>query len=251
MKNLKQKIKEKNFNNKFSLKLLNAERHFNNIYKVCSFKFEKGCGSYLFNGKTYDYQIETYEKQKLLFEKSKNKKNILEIGSYMGHSLLIMLLANPRARITCIDINDEFSMPAINYIQKKFPLSKITFIKGSSLKILKKIEKKFDFFHVDGAHKNKIVTKEFYLCMNIIKKKNIEFVFDDVDNIQTLIKNIKSTYKIINQITPNCVNRNQYIHISFPENKFIFYIKLIFLKTKNLISYIKLKFLKLISFRKL
>ena len=251
MKNLKQKIKEKNFNNKFSLKLLNAERHFNNIYKVCSFKFEKGCGSYLFNGKTYDYQIETYEKQKLLFEKSKNKKNILEIGSYMGHSLLIMLLANPRARITCIDINDEFSMPAINYIQKKFPLSKITFIKGSSLKILKKIEKKFDFFHVDGAHKNKIVTKEFYLCMNIIKTKNIEFVFDDVDNIQTLIKNIKSTYKIINQITPNCVNRNQYIHISFPENKIIFYIKLIFLKTKNLISYIKLKFLKLISFRKL
>ena len=251
MKNLKQKIKEKNFNNKFSLKLLNAERHFNNIYKVCSFKFEKGCGSYLFNGKTYDYQIETYEKQKLLFEKSKNKKNILEIGSYMGHSLLIMLLANPRARITCIDINDEFSMPAINYIQKKFPLSKITFIKGSSLKILKKIEKKFDFFHIDGAHKNKIVTKEFYLCMNIIKTKNIEFVFDDVDNIQTLIKNIKSTYKIINQITPNCVNRNQYIHISFPENKFIFYIKLIFLKTKNLISYIKLKFLKLISFRKL
>ena len=251
MKNLKQKIKEKNFNNKFSLKLLNAERHFNNIYKVCSFKFEKGCGSYLFDGKTYDYQIETYAKQKLLFEKSKNKKNILEIGSYMGHSLLIMLLANPRARITCIDINDEFSMPAINYIQKKFPLSKITFIKGSSLKILKKIEKKFDFFHVDGAHKNKIVTKEFYLCMNIIKTKNIEFVFDDVDNIQTLIKNIKSTYKIINQITPNCVNRNQYIYLSFPENKFIFYIKLIFLKTKNLISYIKLKFLKLIFFRKL
>lgn len=251
MKNLKQKIKEKNFNNKFSLKLLNAERHFNNIYKVCSFKFEKGCGSYLFNGKTYDYQIETYEKQKLLFEKSKNKKNILEIGSYMGHSLLIMLLANPRARITCIDINDEFSKPAINYIQKKFPLSKITFIKGSSLKILKKIEKKFDFFHIDGAHKNKIVTKEFYLCMNIIKTKNIEFVFDDVDNIQTLIKNIKSTYKIINQVAPNCVNRNQYIYLSFPENKFIFYIKLIFLKTKNFISYIKLKFLKLISFRKL
>tara|TARA_Y100001970_G_C14173659_1_gene825647 strand:+ start:181 stop:936 length:756 start_codon:yes stop_codon:yes gene_type:complete len=251
LKNLKQKIKQKNFNNKFSFKLLNAERHFKNIYKVCSFKFEKGCGSYLFNGKTYDYQIETYSKQKLLYEKSKNKKNILEIGSYMGHSLLIMLLANPRARITCIDINDEYSTPAINYIQHKFPLSKITFIKGSSLKVLKQLRNKFDFFHIDGAHKNKIVTKEFYLCMNIIKKKKIEFLFDDVDNIQTLIKNIKSTYKIINQITPNCPNKNQYIYISFPENKFIFYIKLINLKTKNLISYINLKFLKLISFKKL
>lgn len=251
MKSLKQKIKEKKYNNKFSNKLINAEKHFKNIYKVCSFKFEKGCGSYLFNGKNYNYQIETYLKQKLLYEKSKNKKNILEIGSYMGHSLLIMLLANPRARITCIDINDEFSLPTTNYMQKKFPLSKITFIKGSSLEILKKLDDKFDFFHIDGAHKNKIVTKEFYLCMNKIDRRKVEFIFDDVDNIKALVKNIKSTYKIINQVTPNCVNKNQYIYILFPENKFLFYIKLIYFKIKNIISYLHFKLLKLISFRKI
>ena len=251
MNNLKQKTKEKKYNNKFSHKLLNAEKHFNNIYKVCSFQFEKGCGSYLFNGKKYDYQIETYVKQKLLYEKSKNKKNILEIGSYMGHSLLIMLIANPRAKITCIDINDKFSIPAVTYLQKEFPLSKITFIKGSSLEVLKKIKKKFDFIHIDGAHKNKIVTKEFYLCMNLIEKKKIEFIFDDVDNIQALVKNIKSTYKIINQITADCVSRNQYIYISFPNNNFFFYIKLIKFVTKNFISYLNLKFLKLLSLKKI
>ncbi len=251
MKILKKKINQKKYKNNFSFKLLSAEKHFQNIFKVCSFKFEKGCGSYLFNGKTYNYQIETYSKQKLLYEKSKNKKNILEIGTYMGHSLLIMLMANPKAKITCIDINDEFSLPAVNYLQKKFPLSKLIFIKGSSLDVLKKLEKKYDFFHIDGTHKNKIVTKEFYLCMKIMKKKKIEFIFDDVDNINSLIRNIKLTYEIVEHSTPNCVNRNSYIHIAFPNSNFLFFIKKILMKTRNLVAYINLKFLKLLSFKKI
>ena len=49
-----------------------------------------------------------FEKQKLLFDLSKKSKTILEIGVYMGHSLLIILLANPKAKITCIDIDDTF-----------------------------------------------------------------------------------------------------------------------------------------------
>ncbi len=251
MKTLKKKINQIRYKNNFSLKLLSSEKHFQNIFKVCSSKFEKGCGSYLFNGKTYNYQIDTYLKQKLLFEKSKNKKNILEIGTYMGHSLLIMLLANPRAKITCVDINDQFSLPAVNYLQKKFPFSKITFIKGSSLDVLKKIVNKYDFFHIDGAHKNKIVSKEFNLCMKIMKKRKIEFIFDDVDNIQTLIKNIKSTYEIVKEETPNCVNRNYYVYISFPKNNLLFFLKKININYKNLISYVYLKFLRLLSFKKI
>ena len=230
---------------------MGAEKHFKNIFKVCSFKFEKGCGSYLFDGSTYKYQIDTYLKQKLLYEKSKNKKNILEIGTYMGHSLLIMLIANPKARITCIDIDDEFSLPAVNYLKKKFPLSKITFIKGSSLDVLKKLKQTYDFFHIDGTHKNKIVTKEFYLCMKIMKKGNVEFIFDDVDNINILIKNIKSTYKIIEQKTPKCSNRNSYINISFPKDNSFFIFNKVVMRVKNLISYLNLKFLKLLNFKKI
>ncbi len=251
MKILKKVIEKKKYKNNFSLKLLSAENHFQNIFKVCSFKFEKGCGSYLFDGKTYSYQINTYLKQKLLYEKSKDKENILEIGTYMGHSLLIMLIANPKAKITCVDINDEYSLPAVNYLQKKFPLSKITFIKGSSLNVLKKLKNKYDFFHIDGTHKNKIVTKEFYLCMKIIKNKKIEFIFDDVDNINTLMKNIKSTYKIIEQKTPSCANKNSYIYISFPKNNSFFILKNLILRSKNLISYINLKLLKLFNFKKI
>ena len=121
---------------------MESEKHFNNIYKECSYSFEKGCGSYLFDGKNYQYAIHFYSKQKLLFEKSKNKENILEIGTYMGHSLLIMLMANPYAKITCIDIDDTYSGPATNYLQKEFPNSQIEFIKSDSLKVLDKLNKK-------------------------------------------------------------------------------------------------------------
>ena len=89
LENLRKVIENQKFNNEFSHKLLNFEYHFRNIFEVCSFSFLI-CGSYLIDGLNYEYQIETYEKQKLLYEKSKNK-NILEIGTYMGHSLLIIL----------------------------------------------------------------------------------------------------------------------------------------------------------------
>ena len=187
---LRKKIKDKEYNNNFSYQLLESEKHFNNIYKECSYSFKKEIGSYLFDGKKYQYTIDFYPKQKLLFEKSKNKENILEIGVYMGHSLLIMLMANPYAKITCIDIDDTYSGPATRYLQKEFPNSKIKFIKSDSLKILKNLDDKFDFFHIDGVHKNKVITKEFNYCINLRKNNKIEFIFDDVNNCLPLINNI-------------------------------------------------------------
>jgi len=126
--NLKKLIHSSEYNNEFSQKLLSFENYFTDIYKVCKNSFEIGCGSYLFDGQNYKYQIETYQKQKLLYEKSKNKENILEIGTYMGHSLLIILMANPVAKITSIDIDDKYSLPVIKYLQKEFPNSKINFL---------------------------------------------------------------------------------------------------------------------------
>ena len=45
-----------------------------------------------------------------------------------------MLIANPYAKITCIDIDDTYSGPATRYLQKKFPNSQIEFIKSDSLR---------------------------------------------------------------------------------------------------------------------
>ena len=38
----------------------------------------------------------------------------------MGHSLLIMLMSNPKVQITTIDIDDKYALPSINYLKKYF-----------------------------------------------------------------------------------------------------------------------------------
>ena len=251
MNKLKKQINEKEYNNEFSYKLLAFENHFKNIYKACSYSFEKGCGSYLFDGQKYEYQIETYQKQKILYEKAKNKENILEIGTYMGHSLLIILMANPSINITCIDINDKYSLPSVRYLQREFPDSNINFIKSDSLKVLRNLKEKYDLIHIDGAHKNKIVTKEFYYCMNLIREKDAKFIFDDRDNISILIKNIIETFFIKDNVSPKCIYSNLYLNIIFPRNKFIYGYKKLNFILKNNFSYIFLKIKKLLRLKRI
>jgi tRNA G46 methylase TrmB len=107
-----------NKNNKFyDLFQSKGKRHFKNIFLVNKKKFHYGWGSYLFNGKKYLYDKSMYKKQKLLFDLSKKNNKILEIGVYMGHSILIMLLANPKVNITAIDVSDTYSKPSINYLK--------------------------------------------------------------------------------------------------------------------------------------
>ena len=80
----------------------------------------------------------------------------------------------------------------------------------------------------------------------------LEFIFDDVDNINILIKNVKSTYKIIEQKTPKCSSGNSYMSIYHFQKiiHFLFLIKL-FMRVKNLISYFKFEIFKIIKFQKI
>jgi hypothetical protein len=215
MKILNGEIKKNNYKNEFTFKLIESEIHFQNILKECKYEFEYGTGSYLFEGKKYEYSIEMYPKQKLLYDIACNAKNILEIGTYMGHSILIILLANPKANITCIDINDRYSYPSINYLKKAFPDSNIKFIKGNSLDILPSLSEKFDLFHVDGSHLNHVIVKEFNLCRKISKSNNIKIIFDDIESCIKLKKNIISSFYILSFFEPVCKWGNCYMEIDF------------------------------------
>jgi hypothetical protein len=215
MKSLKDKLSESPFNNEFSVKLIAAEHHFLNIFKECQNRFEKGTGSYLFDGKIYEYCIDMYFKQKLLYEASSKASNILEVGTYMGHSILIMLLANPKAKITCIDIDDTFSFPAVNYLKKEFPLSEINFIKNNSLNILPNLKNKFDFFHIDGAHLNEVIAKEFRYCIKLSKNDYLHMILDDIDSCLNVKNNIKIAFPTSTFEIPNCNWRNCCIKIDF------------------------------------
>jgi len=230
MKDLKSKINQKKYNNNFSKKLINAERDFLNIYESCNYKFKKGCGSYLFDGYKYEYDIKYYEKQKNLFEIVKKKKNVLEIGTYMAHSILLMLISNERLKITTIDIDKTYAEQAIKYLKKRFPQSCLNFIHGDSLRILNSLNEKFDFFHFDGLHKNKRVTMEFTSCLKLIDN-NPSFLFDDSINIEPLKKNIVSTFKILEtKELKHSLGGNYYVSILFPKNFFLFSKFIFFLK---------------------
>jgi len=202
------------YNTEFTNKLLENKNIFYEIYEACGNKFFKGCGSYLFDGQTYNYCDLMYEKQELLFNSMKNVENVLEIGTYMGHSLFIMLLSNPQLKITCIDISAEYSLPAINTLNKYFN-NAITFIHSDSLSALKKIENKFDFFHIDGYHDNDYIANEFYLIKKLNNRSDnvLRIIFDDQQCLNNLQNDIDIHCSIINKIIPICSWNNVYYEI--------------------------------------
>jgi hypothetical protein len=202
------------YNTEFTNKLLENKHIFYEIYEACTNKFMEPCGSYLFDGQTYDYCELMYEKQELLFNSMKNVENVLEIGTYMGHSLFIMLLSNPNLQITCVDINDEYTLPAITVLNKYFN-NAITFIHSDSLSALEKIEKKFDFFHIDGCHDNNYISKEFEFIQKLNSRPDnvLRVIFDDQLCLPKLQNDISVQYNIIKKVIPNCSWNNVYFEI--------------------------------------
>jgi hypothetical protein len=197
----------------FAIKLASVEEVYKDIHKACNNTHLPGCGSYFMNGQTYDYHIGMYPKQKLLYELAKDANSFLEIGTYMGHSLLIALLANPMMKITCIDIDDTYTAPAVKVLQNHFPLAEIKFIHGDSLTNLNTIDEKFDLIHIDGHHENNYITAEFNMCKTMSNRKDLNVIFDDLDCCQTLITEINLSSQVLMQITPNCDWTNTYLKI--------------------------------------
>jgi len=223
---------------------IEGKKHFNNLFLVNKKKFHYGWGSYLFNGKNYAYDKSMYKKQKLLFDLAKKNKKILEIGVYMGHSMLIMLLANPRINITAIDLSDTFSKPSINYLKKKFPEAKINLIIGDSCKKIINLKEKFDLIHLDSSHSLRASLEEFNLIINLKKGKLLKILFDDIKSIIPIKNNILKSFNIQKTLSSNCKNENFYVEFKIDKNKFkkeILFYK--FLNLKIYFIYFPLKYI--------
>ena len=99
-----------------AVSLLANFSHFERLYEVVGKRWHDGWGSYLFDGQAYRYHPATLRKQEELYRYAMTATNALEIGVYLGHSLLIMLIANPTLQITCIDNEDQFARKAVDYL---------------------------------------------------------------------------------------------------------------------------------------
>lgn len=102
---------------------------------------------------------------KFLFDiVSKEKpKHILEIGSAIGYSAILMLKASEQSKITTIEINKERSEIALQNFKKANVESRVQLINNDSkiaLEDLKEQSEKFDFVFMDGAKGDYLLTIE-------------------------------------------------------------------------------------------
>lgn len=189
-------------------KILHANfHHFIQLYDAVGRKHIHGWGSYLFNGLEYSYQLETLKKQEALFRVGQNATHLLEIGVYLGHSLLILLLSNPILRITCIDNDARYSPNAVEYLNRYFG-NRITFHLGDATEILNTLpHNEYDAIHIDADHTHEAVRSHFVHSVPLAKK-NAYIVFDDYEATQDLIDQFVNNKTLTMIEVPRCLWTN-------------------------------------------
>lgn len=84
-------------------------------------------------------------------------KNILEIGTAIGFSALLMADNAPDAKITTIDRNEEMISFAKENFAKYDERQQITLLEGDAVDLLHTIDDEFDFVFMDSAKSKYIV----------------------------------------------------------------------------------------------
>lgn len=84
--------------------------------------------------------------------KIKNPKNILEIGTAIGYSALVMAeITSTECKITTIERRKDMIELAIDNISKTEYGNKINILEGEAEEVLSTLEEKYDFIFLDAA----------------------------------------------------------------------------------------------------
>ena len=162
---------------------------------------------------TSDNLTDVANKNKIhnIIKLSENKSKICEIGVNAGHSLLLMVSANPKAEYLIFDLNNHrYTKPCVDYIKNAYPSTKITEIYGDSNVTLKRyIESNelhtFDLIHIDGGHETSTVENDFIYTQELLAKNGI-VIFDDYNygNIRNIIDD-NLDKKVISEYTESVI----------------------------------------------
>lgn len=183
--------------------------HFEKIYEIIDGQWEMGWGSYLFFGMEYRWQREMLKKQEALFNVAKKASRALEIGVYLGHSLLVMLIANPSLTITCMDVDQRFSPKVVDYLNKMFN-NRILYLPGSAkevLPVLTQRNESYDLVHIDADHYEDSVREQYLLSQGVMHQ-NSYIVFDDYEATRNVIDSFIQQDQLIHITTPWCLYTN-------------------------------------------
>ena len=160
-----------------------------------------------------------------LLKLSENKSKICEIGVNAGHSLLLMVSANPEAEYLIFDLNGHaYTKPCVDYIKNAYPSTKITEIYGDSNVTLKQyIESNelhtFDLIHIDGGHDTQTVENDFTHTQELLTKDGI-VIFDDYNfgNIRNAIDKYVDE-GVISEYTEDVIKTNLHFIYTLNDRK--------------------------------
>lgn len=111
---------------------------------------------------------------------NKNITNVMEIGFNSGFSALLMLIANPNLKITCVDICEHtYTIKCFNELKKTFG-DRINLVIGDSSKTLPYLNNTFDLIHIDGCHSVSIAEHDIINSMRMCKQGTI-VIMDDYE----------------------------------------------------------------------
>jgi hypothetical protein len=117
-------------------------------------------------------------KQQNLYALARESDQICQIGFGAGYTTLICLLANPRARILCVEETVlDCSESCYFYLRENFPNNEIWMLLGSALEIVTTSDRIFDLFHVDiGGNTQDIFSA---CCAKAHTRSHILWSFDE------------------------------------------------------------------------
>lgn len=128
--------------------------------------------------------------------------NVLEIGTAIGYSAIMMALANPNLKVTSIERDKERYLEALKNVKKLNLENRITLIFQDALNV--NLKEKFDLIFIDAAkgqnikffeHFEKNLTEEGFIITD-----NIDFHgYVDKDESEIKSRNLRSLVKKIKQ----------------------------------------------------
>ena len=143
-----------------------------------------------------------------LLKLAEGKSKICEIGVNAGHSLLLMVSANPTAEYLIFDLGGHgYTRPCVEYIRSAYPSTKITEVYGDTNITLREYVKTnelhtCDMIHIDGGHETHTVVNDFIYTQFLLKQDGI-VIFDDYNfgNIKSVVdyyveRNVISKYDV-------------------------------------------------------
>lgn len=157
-------------------------------------------------------------KQKNISNLSKNKNKIIEIGFNAGHSLLLMLLENPKAEYLLFDLGiHSYTKPCFEYLKNSFSDTKINIIYGDSIETVKNYinnnpneKNQFDFIHIDGGHEINILDNDFTNSIELLKNDGLLLIDDtNCEHINNYVINKINSGEITEVISESFI-KNKY-----------------------------------------